>query len=260
MSSEYALDGVDLDQPGRWRVMHGTLLPAVPSPRLASTEVPARNGVIDGVGQRTGTFDVTINFMVEGANRAQLEQNWVALMARLRNVSSLSTLTYSPAGFGARDALVRLKSIAQPSFTYGEWTIDTTAVFEAVEGVWKDRNYTVQPLDNMTALSGGSAPITDPLIMLMPTGNTMTVRDKVSGTSLTWRGTLTGGQRVLVDVASYSAVRQAAAEWEVALSHFDASGEISMSPGGFQLTPAADGKITLEVTGGTGYARARKAY
>ena len=33
-----------------------------------------------------------------------------------------------------------------------------------------------------------------------------------------------------------------------------------MSPGGFRLTPGPDGKITVSVNGGTGYARARKAY
>ena len=59
MSSEYFLNGVDLDQPGRWRVMQGTLLPAVAAPRLHSTEVPIRSGILDGAGDRVGTFKVT---------------------------------------------------------------------------------------------------------------------------------------------------------------------------------------------------------
>ena len=76
MSSEYFLNGVDLDQPGRWRVMQGTLLPAVAAPRLHSTEVPIRSGILDGAGERVGTFKVTVAFMVEGADRAGLDRNW----------------------------------------------------------------------------------------------------------------------------------------------------------------------------------------
>jgi len=66
MSSEYALNGVDLDQPGKWRVMQGTLLPAVPEPRLTSTEVPFRSGVIDGAGGEVDTFKGTVALMGGG--------------------------------------------------------------------------------------------------------------------------------------------------------------------------------------------------
>lgn len=260
MSSEYALDGVDLDQPGKWRVMLGTLLPSIPTPRLSSTEVPYRNGVIDGVGQKFGTFIVTVNFMVEGTDRASLEKNWVGLQSRVRGVSGLSTMTYTPAGFGSRQALVRLQSVSQPVFRYREWIIECTVVFEAVEGVWKDVNYTVQEFTDLTNLSGGSAPITDAQVMLLPSSNAMTVNDAVSGTTLTWRGVAKTSERVLINVPEYSAVRQSFNGWELAPSHTEASGEISMSPGGFQLTPGPDGKITLNVSGGTGYVRARKAY
>lgn len=260
MSSEYSLDGVDLDQPGRWRVMLGTLLPSVPSPRLTSTEVPYRNGVIDGVGQKFGTFIVTVGFMVEGDTRAALERNWIALQARLRGVSGLSTLRYTPEGVAPREARVRLQSISQPTYRHREWVIETTAVLEAVEGVWKDVNPTVVSFDDLTNISGGSAPITDAQVMLMPTTNAVTVFDTVSKSSLTWRGVVTGGQRVLVNTAAYSAVRQESDGWEIASSNVDASAEISMSPGGFQLAPGPDGKIKVEFSGGTGMIRARRAY
>ena len=138
MSSEYFLNGVDLDQPGRWRVMQGTLLPAVAAPRLHSTEVPIRSGILDGAGERVGTFKVTVAFMVEGADRAGLDRNWQALMAFLRASSRLTALQHRPAGASPKEALVRLVSVSQPSWRYGEWAIDTTVIFEAVEGVWKD--------------------------------------------------------------------------------------------------------------------------
>lgn len=260
MSSEYFLNGVDLDQPGRWRVMQGTLLPAVAAPRLHSTEVPIRSGILDGAGERVGTFKVTVAFMVEGADRAGLDRNWQALMAFLRASSRLVALQHRPAGASPKEALVRLVSVSQPSWRYGEWAIDTTVIFEAVEGVWKDVSPVEAPLTDLSALAGGAAPISDAVLRLSPTASTATILDVTSDTSLTWRGVAAAGQHLLVDVAYYSAWRQESDGWEPARGAVDASPEISMSPGGLTLTPNHEGKIVLKVTGATGHIRARRAY
>lgn len=260
MSSEYSLNGVDLDQPGKWRVMEGTLLPAVPSPRLESTDVPFRSGIIDGAGLKVGTFKVTVAFMVEGADRADLDRNFQALMARLRASNKLATLQHHPAGVSPREALVRLVSVSQPSWRYGEWVIDTTVVFEAVEGVWRDTTTIETQLDDLSRLAGGAAPISDAVLKLKPTANTVTIKDVTSGTSLTWRGTVESDQRLLVDVGKYSAWRQVSERWYPLQGAFNASAEISMSPEGLQLTPNHEGKIVLQVTGATGAIQARRAY
>lgn len=260
MSSEYSLNGVDLDQPGKWRVMEGTLLPAVPSPRLESTDVPFRSGIIDGAGQKVGTFKVTVAFMVEGVDRADLDRNFQALMARLRASNKLATLQHHPAGVSPREALVRLVSVSQPSWRYGEWVIDTTVVFEAVEGVWRDTTTIETQLDDLSRLAGGAAPISDAVLKLKPTANTVTIKDVTSGTSLTWRGTMESDQRLLVDVGKYSAWRQVSERWYPLQGAFNASAEISMSPEGLQLTPNHEGKIVLQVTGATGAIQARRAY
>ena len=260
MSSEYSLNGVDLDQPGKWRVMEGTLLPAVPSPRLESTDVPFRSGIIDGAGLKVGTFKVTVAFMVEGADRADLDRNFQALMARLRASNKLATLQHHPAGVSPREALVRLVSVSQPSWRYGEWDIDTTVVFEAVEGVWRDTTTIETQLDDLSRLAGGAAPISDAVLKLKPTANTVTIKDVTSGTSLTWRGTMESDQRLLVDVGKYSAWRQVSERWYPLQGAFNASAEISMSPEGLQLTPNHEGKIVLQVTGATGAIQARRAY
>lgn len=260
MSSEYSLNGVDLDQPGKWRVMEGTLLPAVPSPRLESTEVPFRSGIIDGAGQKVGTFKVTVAFMVEGVDRADLDRNFQALMARLRASNKLATLRHHPAGVSPREALVRLVSVSQPSWRYGEWVIDTTVVFEAVEGVWRDTTTIETQLDDLSRLAGGAAPISDVVLKLKPTANTVTIKDVTSGTSLTWRGTMESDQRLLIDVGKYSAWRQVSERWYPINGAFNASAEISMSPEGLQLTPNHEGKIVLQVTGTTGAIQARRAY
>lgn len=260
MSSEYSLNGVDLDQPGKWRVMEGTLLPAVPSPRLESTDVPFRSGIIDGAGLKVGTFKVTVAFMVEGVGRADLDRNFQALMARLRASNKLVTLQHHPAGVTPREALVRLVSVSQPSWRYGEWAIDTTVVFEAVEGVWRDTTTIETQLDDLSRLAGGAAPISDAVLKLKPTANTVTIKDVTSGTSLTWRGTMESDQRLLVDVGKYSAWRQVSERWYPIQGAFNASAEISMSPEGLQLTPNHEGKIVLQVTGATGAIQARRAY
>lgn len=260
MSSEYSLNGVDLDQPGKWRVMEGTLLPAVPSPRLESTDVPFRSGIIDGAGLKVGTFKVTVAFMVEGADRADLDRNFQAFMARLRASNKLATLQHHPAGVSPREALVRLVSVSQPSWRYGEWIIDTTVVFEAVEGVWRDTTTIETQLDDLSRLAGGAAPISDAVLKLKPTANTVTIKDVTSGTSLTWRGTVESDQRLLIDVGKYSAWRQVSERWYPLQGAFNASAEISMSPEGLQLTPNHEGKIVLQVTGATGAIQARRAY
>lgn len=260
MSSEYSLNGVDLDQPGKWRVMEGTLLPAVPSPRLESTEVPFRSGILNGAGLKVGTFKVTVAFMVEGADRGDLDRNFQALMARLRASNKLATLQYHPAGVSPREALVRLVSVSQPSWRYGEWAIDATVIFEAVEGVWRDTATIETQLDDLSRLAGGAAPISDAILKLKPTANVVTIKDVTSGTSLTWRGTMETDQRLLIDVARYDAWRQVSERWGPTPGSPSRASEISMSPEGLQLTPNHEGKIVLQVTGATGSIQARRAY
>ena len=260
MSSEYYLNGADLDQPGKWRVMQGTLLPAVPSPRLESTAVPSRSGVIDGAGVKVGTFKVTVAFMVEGTDRGDLDRNWHALVACLRSSNKLAALQHRPAAAAPKEAVVRLVSLSQPQWRYGEWVIDTTAVFEAVEGVWRDVEPVEANLSDLSALSGGAAPITDALLRLYPTSNLVTVKDKGSGTVITWRGSVDGGQWLLVDVARYEAWKIDADRWVAGSGAQVASAGLSMSPNGFQLTPDSEGRVAVEVTGGTGVIRARRAY
>jgi len=203
---------------------------------------------------------VTVAFMVEGVDRVDLDRNFQALMARLRASNKLATLQHHPAGVSPREALVRLVSVSQPSWRYGEWVIDTTVVFEAVEGVWRDTTTIETQLDDLSRLAGGAAPISDVVLKLKPTANTVTIKDVTSGTSLTWRGTMESDQRLLIDVGKYSAWRQVSERWYPINGAFNASAEISMSPEGLQLTPNHEGKIVLQVTGTTGAIQARRAY
>lgn len=260
MSSEYYLNGADLDRPGKWRVMQGTLLPAVPSPRLESTEVPFRDGVLGGAGEKVGTFKVTVAFMVEGESRAALDRNWQALMGCLRASGRLAAFQHRPAGATPRETPVRLVSVSQPQWRYGEWAIDTTAVFEAVEGVWRDAQEVEAQLTDLSSLAGGAAPISDSKLLLYPTAGVITVKDKASGTSLSWRGTLTGGQRLLVDVARYEAWKVDSDAWTPGNGAQGATAGLSMSPLGLRLTPDSEGRVSVEVTGGTGKIKARRAY
>ena len=98
--------------------------------------------------------------------------------------------------------------------------------------------------------------------MLSPTGTEMVVTDVVSGSTLTWKGpaAIPATDRILVDVNAYTAYQQTSVGWDVLNNAKDVSGQISMSYGGFRLTPDTVGKVAVTVTGGSGYVSARRAY
>ena len=98
--------------------------------------------------------------------------------------------------------------------------------------------------------------------MLAPSANEMVIKDVTSGSTLTWKGSAVpaADDRIIVDVQNYSAYRQTSTDWPVLDNAVDVSGQISMSAGGFRLTPNSDGQVRLTVTGGSGYVRARRAY
>lgn len=255
MSSEYFLNGTELDDPqGRWKVMEGTLLPDIASPVNVSVKIPGRDGVMPMPTTSFGTSTITIAFMVQdarngalGGGRAVLDDNFNQLLAALRFRGGLAYLGYRPAGAEWRHASVRLQSISSPVYYHLEKIIETTAVFENVDGVWRsDTEYTL-PADDLSRLDGCAMPIFDPLIKLVPTTTRVTVQDRVSGSQITWTGPLRAGKTLVLDPASYWA------EWTDGSwgPGTDASAGMSLTSRGFRLTPNSWGRITVTVTGAT---------
>lgn len=268
----YSLDGTDLDDPlGRWVLAEGTALSSRGEPWNASVDIPNRFGVLPMAPSVLKSATVALKFAVfswadgRNGNRckgglAQLEQNYQNLLRRLYAFGRLQTLQYTPAGQPVREAQVRPTSSVEPAFDPHSETITFTITYEIVSGLWRGATDIVALLSDMSKFDGCVMPIPDGKLMLEPTAQTCTVRDKVSGTSFTFTGALNGGERLLVDITRYRAWKNPSQEWEVQPDARSADGEISMSPGGFRATPDADGHISMTLTGTTGRFRGRMAY
>uniref|UniRef100_A0AAU8B239 Phage tail protein n=1 Tax=Dulem virus 38 TaxID=3145756 RepID=A0AAU8B239_9CAUD len=268
----YSLDGVDLDDARmRWVLAEGTTLSTRGEPWRISVDIPGRFGSLPIAPTVLKSATVALKFQVfswddgRNGNRckgglARLEQNYQELLRRLYAFGRLQTLAYTPEGRPVREALVRPSSSVEPVLDPEAEQITFTITYEIVDGLWRGKDIIVDHLSSMAKFNGCVMPIPDGWLMLEPTASTCTVRDNVSGTSFTFTGTLTGGERLLVDVAGYRAWKNASQEWQVQPNARSADGEISMSPGGFRATPDADGRISMTLTGCTGRFRGRMAY
>lgn len=268
----YSLDGADLDDVRqRWVLAEGTTLSTRGEPWNASVDIPGRFGVLPIAPSVLKSATVALKFTVfswedgRNGNRckgglAQLEKNYQDLLRRLYAFGRLQTLQYTPKGSLAREARVRPTSSVEPAFDPHSETITFAITYEIVSGLWRSPVDIVDHLSDMSKFDGCVLPIPDGKLMLEPTATSCTVRDNVSGTSITFNGSLNGGERLIVDVARYRAWKNPSIEWEIQPNARSADGEISMSPGGFRATPNADGHISMTLTNVTGRFRGRMAY
>jgi hypothetical protein len=268
----YSLDGTDLDDPlGRWVLAEGTTLSTRGEPWNASVDIPGRFGALPIAPSVTKSATVALKFTVfswadnhDGSRckggLAQLETNYQNLLRRLFAFGRMQTLQYTPAGQPVREAQVRPTSSVEPVLDPHSETISFAVTYEIVSGLWRGTADIVDHLSDMSKFNGCVMPIPDGKLMLEPTAPTCTVKDNVSGTSLTFTGALNGGERLIVDIAGYRAWKNPSIEWSIQPGARSADGEISMSPGGFRATPAADGRISMTLTGTTGRFRGRMAY
>lgn len=268
----YSLDGTDLDDARqRWVLAEGTTLSTRGEPWNASVDVPGRFGVLPIAPSVLKSATVALKFTVfswsdgRNGNRckeglAVLEKNYQDLLRRLYAFGRLQTLQYTPKGAPVREAAVRPTSSVEPVLDPHSETITFAITYEIVSGLWRGTADLEAPLTDMSAFNGCVMPIPDGKLLLEPTAGTCTVRDNVSGTSLTFTGALNGGERLLVDVARYRAWKTLSQDWTAPQGSRSADGEISMSPGGFRATPNADGRISMTLTGTTGRFRGRMAY
>ena len=268
----YSLDGVDLDdERQRWVLAEGTALSSRGEPWNASVDIPGRFGVLPIAPAVLKSATVALKFAVfswadgRNGNRckgglAQLEKNYQDLLRRLYAFGRLQTLQYTPVGTSVREAQVRPTSSVEPTLDPHSETVTFTITYEIVSGLWRGTDDLVSLLTDMSKFDGCSMPIPDGKLMLEPTAPTCTVKDNVSGTSFTFTGALSGGERLLVDIAGYRAWKNPSQEWDVKSEARSADAEISMSPGGFRATPDANGHISMTLTGTTGRFRGRMAY
>lgn len=268
----YSLDGTDLDDVRqRWVLAEGTTLSTRGEPWNASVDIPGRFGVLPIAPSVLKSATVALKFTVfswsdgRNGNRCKeglevLERNYQDLLRRLYAFGRLQTLRYTPKGAPVREAAVRPTSSVEPALDPHSETITFAITYEIVSGLWRGTEDIEAPLTDMSKFDGCVMPISDGKLMLEPASTSCTVRDNVSGTSLTFNGSLNGGERLLVDVARYRAWKNPSSGWDIQSGARSADGEISMSPGGFRATPNADGRISMTLTNVTGRFLGRMAY
>ena len=268
----YSLDDTDLDDVRqRWVLAEGTTLSTRGEPWNASVDIPGRFGVLPIAPSVLKSATVALKFTVfswadgRNGNRckeglAVLEKNYQDLLRRLYAFGRLQTLQYTPKGAPVREATVRPTSSVEPALDPHSETITFAITYEIVSGLWRGTEDIEAPLADMSKFDGCVMPISDGKLLLEPAATACTVRDNVSGTSLTFTGSLKAGERLLVDVARYRAWKTLSQDWTAPQGSRSADGEISMSPGGFRAAPDADGRISMTLTNVSGRFRGRMAY
>lgn len=263
MANNYWVNDRRLDDAqGRWLVMEGTKVPPTGSMRLVSTQIPGRMGVVPQPIMSAEPFQVAINMMVTDAPRAgswaQLQANWDALMAIVRPFSKLCSLQYKPDGGGIRWAPARLLGGVVPEFDRGAMAYDATLVFEIPGGVWKDPNEVVMPVNDLSRIRGGSAPIQDAKFLVANPPGLISVRDYTSGTQMSWTGSAPPGKSLLLEPGEYKASYVNPGTWEH--SGNDASYGMDISAFGFSMYPDHEGVYLMQATGGTWQVKAARSY
>lgn len=253
------------DERGRWLVMEGTEVPAAGGMRLVSTQVPGRMGVLPQPVVSAEPFQVVISMMVtdnrsltERGGWAQLQANWDAFMALVRQFQQLSVIQYKPDGAGIRQAQCRLLGGVQPKFDRGAMSYDCSVIFEVPGGVWKDPNEVIMPISDLSRIKGGSAPIQDAKFLVANPPQLLSVRDYTSETQMSWTGTAPSGKSLLLEPGEYKASYVDPGTWEH--SSDDASFGMDISAFGFSLYPDSEGTYLAQATGGTWQIKAARSY
>ncbi|PHP52597.1 hypothetical protein [Actinomyces ruminis] len=252
--SEYQLDGHDLDDPqGRWLLTDATTLPSWGAPRLVSTEVPGRTGVLPTVPTSADPITITLGLLItdSGMGRPGLDANLRALAVMFRRHDRLLTLTHSPAGAPAREAMVRLSGAIEPEFYPAGSAAVLLVVLEAPSGLWRDVDEAVAPATDLSALDGGAMPIPDAVLRVTPSAQRIVIQDAVSGDTLAWEGSLVSGATLIIRPAEFAAV------WS---TEADATAGLSLPAHGFNLTPDSTGHHGLTVQGGVVEVVARRCF
>ncbi|SPT53804.1 Uncharacterised protein [Actinomyces bovis] len=259
--SEYTIDGQDLDDPqGRWRLTNATSLPTWGAPRLPNVEVPGRIGVLPLPPTSAAPATLVLGLLVQADDqkRATLDQNLRALAALLRPFGRLLRVTHRPAGAPVREATARLSGSVEPKFFPAAVAATVSVSLELPEGVWRDPVPTEMAAADLSKIDGGAMPISDAVILVASPGSPVKITDQGSGGSMTWSGVVPPGKALLLEPALYRA-SFTAGSWSRS-GAVDASSGLSLSAGGFSITPDTSGHHAVTVTGGTAQIRARRAY
>ncbi len=285
----YSLDGVALDHPaGCWRLKQGTRRRPLPGVRSVEVVVPGRAGELPIVGLDRATTTLALEFGVTAATTAgadggfeQLEANLEALSALLGVQHRLMTLRYE-AGSLVRVAEVTIPTVSEPEIWPGANRARLTAICRIPGVYWRDETEATWAgllpgaSQAATPFAGSTGPIVDALLRVTGPATNPSVTDVATGGKVSYTGTVSAGNRLLIDCGSLKAAIVTTDTWDLTTGS-DVTGNIGATgPGSafrwLHLTPAvAVGDpfsrvvlVTSAATATTGASglqvRARRAY
>lgn len=211
----YRIDGSGL------ALLKGTLHRPAVSVRRSVVQRPGLHGVVPAGGVVFDEPTVRLRVFVESPTAAAFEVAVAALMARLARPGDI-TLTRIAGGVETA-AIARLVGVSEPVY-YPDRAADHTITL-AIPGVFfrdpapistaalaAQANVVAAPL---TALAGGSGPISDAVVRVAGPCTQVSVSDPASGTGLSWSGALAAGSYLYLDAASLSArISTSASAWD----------------------------------------------
>lgn len=224
--SAYTLDGVNLVHPQLKyfpeRKSGVRVIPAKSSPNI---EYPSYDGEAYLPGATYDPGAVGIKMYVKGTTHEEFMTNFEFINGLFMQRHKLLTLRhdYNEAGTNARFAEVQFLSGSEP-----EWVgpganaalIDYVATIPGV--FWRSQN----TIDNVTpaittavverelsALSGGNAPIYDSLIRVKGAFSSLTIVESATGHTITVNTSLTATEYIIIDTANWTARKVTTDTW-----------------------------------------------
>jgi len=250
----YTIDGVDLKTYGIQRSSSYRTPVKVTTKNLT---LPGRHGAVN-----TGSLPVfeepTLTFqflMLENNTPLETAQSNLALLLSRPGL----TVTRIADGVSA-SATGRLTSLTSANYEPGV-ALTLTAMLTIPDVFWKAApalylGQTLPATHTITTLSDSTAPITDAIIRVTGPCTAIQITDAVSGTGLTWAGSLAAGQYLYLDASKLTARRSSTSNDSVNAgvwtnnSGTDVTSGIDYPPTGIlQAWPNANGIVTLDVTG-----------
>lgn len=258
------LDGVPLDDAAeRFYVLAASRVRNPPAIVVNDVTVPGMHGVIPSNTSVYGPGLVTLTMRVRGNSYAALMANYTALMAAVGVRRVTRTLVDTEI---AQQASVQLTSISDLEQNVLRRMSTCTVTFSIPRSFWRDASDTTVDLGTTAgakapgALTGGSAPIVDPVFVVAGMNLFVTNFKVTDDASLSYF-------EVVGSVPAASAVRiepDTASAWLVPVAEpwnggTDVSDFVTLGPGQFVLTPGSGFTITKTGTTNT-QVRARRAY
>lgn len=248
MECTYLLDGVDLHSPAEGRyVMVGTELPSWGGPRVRSTTVPGRRGVLAQRSLSCGELDVTVSIMLTGASYAELDMRMNNFLGMLpfERFATLQKVT----GGTNRIATCLVKSISEPEHRVGDYCLEFTVVFTIPSGAWTDRSAFTCTADKLTDTNGGNTGYQVDSITITPNGGRVSITDNTTGDVLLWEGLYRTTGNLVILPAEFRAYWPSNANADRYTDDEDVSDGLLLPPHGWTVTPDATGTVGVTVEG-----------